>query len=62
MPSKYNKFWVAWIAPIAAVVFPLLSDGYQPADFGLIVVGILTALGVYAVPNQPQGATKADFR
>lgn len=54
--DKYNKFWVAWVAPIAAVVMPLLSDGYQAEDFGLIVVGVLTALGVYAAPNSPATA------
>jgi hypothetical protein len=49
--SKANKFWVAFVTPIAAVLWPFLSDGWQATDLGPIIVGILVALGVYTVPN-----------
>lgn len=59
-PTKANKFIVAIVAPVAAAILPFLTDGFQPADVGPIIVGVLVALGVYAMPNPPvaQGRTQ----
>lgn len=58
-PTKYNanKALVAFIAPILSVILPFVTDGFQPADVGPIIVGVLIALGVYTVPNTPVAAS-----
>jgi hypothetical protein len=49
--SKYSKFWIAIVSPVATAVWPFLSDGWQPSDLGPVIVGVLVALGVYSIPN-----------
>jgi len=49
--QKYNKFIVAGIAGVVAVLNSLYGDANQTAT---IVIAIATALGVYAVPNKGQ--------
>ncbi len=60
---KYNanKFLVAIIAPVITAILPFVTDGFQSADVGPIIVGVLIALGVYSVPNVPQAETRRTF-
>jgi len=61
MPTKYNanKALVAFIAPVLSVILPFVTDGFQAADVGPIIVGVLIALGVYTVPNTPAASREA---
>jgi hypothetical protein len=59
--ARYNKFWVASIVPVAAVIWPFISDGFQTADVGPVVVAVLGALGVYIFPNQPAADEKTGY-
>jgi uncharacterized membrane protein len=47
--QKYNKFIVAGIAGVVAVLNSLYGSGSEVVT---IVIAIATALGVYAVPNK----------
>jgi len=47
--QKYNKFIVAGIAGVVAVLNSLYGNGNDTAT---ILIAIATALGVYAVPNK----------
>ena len=49
MIQKYNKFIVAGIAGVVAVLNTLYGDGN---DTVAIIIAIATALGVYAIPNR----------
>ena len=47
--QKYNKFIVAGIAGVVAVLNSLYGPGNETVT---IIIAIATALGVYAVPNK----------
>ena len=47
--QKYNKFIVAGVAGVVAVLNSLYGNGNDTAT---ILIAIATALGVYAVPNK----------
>lgn len=47
--SKYNKFLVAGVAGLVAVLNSFYGSGNEAVT---IVIAIATALGVYAVPNK----------
>ena len=47
--QKYNKFILAGIAGIVAILNSLYGSGNETVA---IVIAIATALGVYAVPNK----------
>lgn len=47
--QQYNKFIVAGVAGVVAVLNSLFGDNSQTVS---IVIAIATALGVYAVPNK----------
>lgn len=47
--QKYNKFILAGVAGVVAVLNSLYGSGNEAVS---IVVAIATALGVYAVPNK----------
>ena len=47
--QKYNKFIVAAVAGLVAVLNSLYGNGSEVVT---IVIAIATALGVYAVPNK----------
>lgn len=46
--ARYNKFWIALLGAVLTVVVQHFGD--QSAV--QVVVAILTALGVYQVPNK----------
>jgi hypothetical protein len=52
--GNVQKFLVASVFPIAALVIPLVTAADLTSVSGLITlaVGVLTALGVYVVPNK----------
>lgn len=50
MTTNYNKFVVA----IAGGVVAVLSYLYSDATWLPILINLLTAVGVYSVPNKPQ--------
>lgn len=52
--NKYSKLWVALAG--ALVAFLMNFYGASNAEVQL-VIGILTALGVYGVPNTPAAPT-----
>ena len=47
--QKYNKFIVAGVAGVVAVLNSLYGSGSETVA---IIIAIATALGVYAVPNK----------
>lgn len=47
--QKYNKFIVAGVAGVVAVLNSLYGNGNETVT---IIIAIATALGVYAVPNK----------
>ena len=47
--QKYNKFIVAGVAGVVAVLNSLYGSGNEAVT---IIIAIATALGVYAVPNR----------
>ena len=53
--SRIQKFLVATIFPIAVVIIDALTAADFTSTSGIItfVVAVLTALGVYRVPNKP---------
>lgn len=55
--SAYAKTIVALIVAIVGVVTPIIGqdDVLTSTDIVQMVLGVLTALGVYAVPNTPPG-------
>ena len=60
MIAKYRKFIAALVGLVALAAFTFFGVGDGQSIFGLgvdqitsVVVGILTALGVWAVPNDP---------
>ncbi len=61
--QKYNvnKFLVAILAPVVSAILPFVTDGFQTADIGPIIVGVLIALGVYSVPNTPVVSVGRDY-
>jgi hypothetical protein len=56
--SRIQKFLVASVFPIAVVVIQAVSDADFTSTSGAItfVIAVLTALGVYAVPNKQPSA------
>jgi hypothetical protein len=52
--SRIQKFLVASVFPIAVVVIQAVSDADFTSTSGAITfaIAVLTALGVYAVPNK----------
>jgi hypothetical protein len=53
--SAVAKTIVALVGSAIAVVAPLVGDGLLTTTDGVqIAVAVLTALGVFAVPNAPQ--------
>lgn len=53
MFSKYRKFWVAALAVAAVVIKAYANGNIDPAELGEIAIAVATALGVVAVPNDP---------
>lgn len=52
--ARFRKAIVAVIGAVAVTLTTVLSDGaMSPADWAAIAVTVLTALGVYGVPNSP---------
>jgi peptidoglycan/LPS O-acetylase OafA/YrhL len=52
--SRYRKAIVAVVGAAAVAVTAALTDGsIDPSEVGGIIVAILTALGVYSIPNNP---------
>lgn len=50
--SKYRKALIAFVAPVILAVYPFFADGWDfKTDIGPVIVAVLVALGVYAVPN-----------
>lgn len=48
------KTWVTALVVGTGVLAPLLADGFQASsDLWPVVIGVLTAAGVYVVPNRP---------
>jgi len=47
--QKYNKFIVAAVAGVIAVLNSLYGSGSETT---IIIIAIATALGVYSVPNK----------
>ena len=47
--QKYNKFIVAGVAGVVAVLNALYGNGNETVT---IIIAIATALGVYSVPNR----------
>jgi hypothetical protein len=52
--GRIQKFLVASVFPIAAVLIPVFTDADFTSTAGLVTFGVavLTALGVYQVPNK----------
>jgi hypothetical protein len=51
------KTWVEAIVAGTALLATLLPDGFQQQDVWPVLIAVLTAAGVYAVPNRPAVAT-----
>ena len=44
------KAWVAWLGTVVGLVVIVVPDSPR---WLTVAIGVLTALGVYAVPNRP---------
>ena len=58
--TKPTKTWIATIGAVLTVVVPLVTSllTYLPPEWSAVitgVIGLLTVLGVYTVPNKPTG-------
>lgn len=59
--KEIAKFLVALLAPVFLVIQSALTDGEITQDEWLkILVALLVALGVWAVPNKPVAAKPQD--
>ena len=59
--TKPTKTVIATIGAVLSVVVPLVTSllTYLPSEWSAVitgVIGLLTVLGVYVVPNKPTGA------
>lgn len=50
--SRYNKFFIALAGALGQII--LLFPNSQYSRISQVVLGVLTALGVYAIPNKPE--------
>ncbi len=58
--TKPTKTWIATVGAALSVVVPLVTSmlTYLPPEWAAVITGIigaLTVLGVYTVPNKPTG-------
>jgi hypothetical protein len=53
------KLWVNALVMGAGVLVPVMADGVTRAEWVTVVIAVLTAAGVYLVPNSAQNR---DFR
>lgn len=58
--TKPTKTWIATIGAVLTVVVPLVTSilVYLPPEWSAVITGVigaLTVLGVYTVPNKPTG-------
>lgn len=58
--TKPTKTWIASVGAVLTVVVPLATSllTYLPPEWSAVitgVIGVLTVLGVYVVPNKPTG-------
>lgn len=58
--TKPTKAWITAIGGILSVAVPLITSllTYLPPEWAAVItgaIGLLTVLGVYAVPNKPTG-------
>lgn len=58
--TKPTKTWIAAVGGILSVAVPLITSllTYLPPEWAAVitgVIGLLTVLGVYTVPNKPTG-------
>lgn len=52
--ARFRKAVVAVVGAVAVTLTAVLSDGEMaPADYAAVAVSVLTALGVYGIPNSP---------
>jgi hypothetical protein len=59
--TKATKTWITTVGAVLAVVVPLATSAltYLPPEWAAVitgVIGVLTVLGVYTVPNKPTGS------
>ena len=52
--TRYNKFWVALIGAVLQVVVVNMPNSVY-AQLAQAVLAALTAIGVYVIPNRPDG-------
>lgn len=48
--QRFNKFWIALAGALGQVI--LLFPNSQYSRISQVILGVLTALGVYAIPNK----------